>query len=54
MKRASACMDPTYFKSGQALNTATASREEIWLAAQEIYAKHPELLEAARRTLFGK
>lgn len=27
---------------------------QIWKAAQEIYAEYPELLEAARRTLFGE
>ncbi|HDD24953.1 MAG TPA: RHS repeat-associated core domain-containing protein, partial [Chloroflexi bacterium] len=26
---------------------------DIWLAAQQVYAGYPELLEAARRTLFG-
>ncbi len=26
---------------------------DIWLAAQQVYAGHPELLEAARQTLFG-
>jgi hypothetical protein len=42
-----------YSNSGQALNTTTATREQIWWAAQQIYAKYPELLEAARQTLFG-
>ncbi len=35
-------------------HTTTATREQIWLATQEIYTKYPELLEAARLTLFGK
>lgn len=41
-----------YSNSNNALNTLTASKEQIWQAAQDIYAKHPELLEAARKTIF--
>jgi hypothetical protein len=36
------------------INTATATRQDVWLAAQRIYADYPELLEAARQTIFGK
>ncbi len=43
-----------YINSGQPLNTLTATREQIWLAAQKIYADYPDLLEAAYRTLFGQ
>jgi hypothetical protein len=43
-----------YINSGQALNTLTATREQIWLAAQRIYADYPALLEAARQTLLGE
>ena len=28
--------------------------DQIWKAAQEIYAEYPQLLEAARKTLFGE
>jgi hypothetical protein len=43
-----------YSNSGQAITTLNATKEQIWAAAQKIYAQYPELLEAARLTLFGK
>ncbi len=43
-----------YIGDKNPITTANATREQIWAAAQEIYAKYPELLEAARQTLFGK
>jgi len=43
-----------YRNSGQAVTTLNATKEQIWTAAQKIYAQYPELLEAARLTLFGK
>ncbi len=42
-----------YVTDNKALTTATATREDIWAAAQQIYAKYPELLEAVRTTLFS-
>jgi RHS repeat-associated protein len=42
-----------YSNSSNPLNTLTATRQDIWLAAQEIYASYPALLEAARQQLFG-
>ena len=36
------------------LRTDNASRDDIWRAAQKIYQDYPELLEAARRTIFGE
>ena len=42
-----------YNNSLNPLNTATASVQDIWGAAQSIYQNYPALLEAARRTLFG-
>jgi RHS repeat-associated protein len=42
-----------YFNSSNPLNTLTATPQDIWIKAQEIYAKYPELLEAARQTIFG-
>lgn len=40
--------------ANQPLNTLAATREQIWLAAQKIYANYPAFLEAAYRTLFGQ
>ncbi|MFZ2617752.1 MAG: RHS repeat-associated core domain-containing protein, partial [Anaerolineae bacterium] len=37
-----------------ALTTATATLQDVWTAAQRIYAQHPELLEAVRQDLFGQ
>jgi len=34
--------------------TSTVDRTIIWEAAQGIYQDFPELLEAARRTIWGK
>lgn len=42
-----------YNNSNNLLRTSTATREQIWAAAQDIYARYPELLEVARKTLFG-
>jgi hypothetical protein len=36
------------------ITTANAALRDIWLAAQSIYGRHPELLEADRQTLFGE
>ncbi len=43
-----------YSNSVQSVTTMNATKEQIWAAAQKVYAQHPELLEAARKTLFGK
>jgi hypothetical protein len=43
-----------YANSFNPLKTGTATAQDIWLAAQRIYADYPELLEAARRTIFGE
>ncbi|MCB0202168.1 MAG: hypothetical protein KDI03_19035 [Anaerolineae bacterium] len=40
-----------YSNSGNPLNTLTATPQDIWLAAQEIYANYPALLEAVRQQL---
>ena len=36
------------------ITTANATQQQIWAAAQKIYADYPKLLEAARKTIFGK
>ncbi|MCR5386074.1 MAG: hypothetical protein K6E69_03040 [Treponema sp.] len=36
------------------IDYATITVEQIWEKAQEIYANYPELLQAAKETLFGK
>ena len=36
------------------ITTATATLNDIWFAAQQVYADYPELLEAARQALFGQ
>jgi len=28
--------------------------DDLWIAAQQVYANNPELLESARQTLLGK
>ncbi len=43
-----------YSNSLNPINTTTATAEDIWDAAQSIYAKIPALLDAARRTIFGE
>ena len=43
-----------YSNSNNAINTLTVTIDDIWNAAQDIYANYPELIEAARITLFGK
>jgi hypothetical protein len=40
-----------YEGSNNPLHTFNATREQIWAAAQRIYANYPELLEAARKAL---
>ena len=40
-----------YSNFGNPLNTLTATPQDIWLAAQEIYANYPALLEAVRQQL---
>lgn len=41
------------FAYGQT-NYETLTPNQVWEAAQKIYAEHPELLEAARKTIFGE
>ena len=43
-----------YSNSLNPIKTTTATAEDIWDAAQSIYAKIPALLDAARRTIFGE
>ena len=43
-----------YIGDKNPLNTVDATKEQIWSAAQRIYAEYPELLEAARKTIFGE
>jgi hypothetical protein len=43
-----------YINSNKPINTATATKEYTWLAAQDIYAKYPSLLESARLIIFGQ
>jgi hypothetical protein len=38
---------------GYGVDYTLLTANDIWLAAQQVYAGHPELLEAARQTLFG-
>jgi RHS repeat-associated protein len=42
-----------YINSTNTINTITATVDDIWLAAQVIYADHPALLDAARIIIFG-
>jgi hypothetical protein len=42
-----------YSNSRAEVNTLTATADDIWAAAQTIYADFPALLEAARVTIFG-
>ena len=42
-----------YNNSNNLINTATATIDDIWTAAQNIYARYPALLDAAKNTLFG-
>jgi len=41
-----------YINSNNPLNTGTATLEDIWLAAQKVYADYPALLEGARKILW--
>jgi hypothetical protein len=43
-----------YIGDRNPITTANATLQDVWIAAQRIYADHPELLEAIRQTLFGK
>jgi RHS repeat-associated protein len=43
-----------YARDNAAVTTLSATQADIWAAAQEIYANYPDLLEAARQTLFGQ
>ncbi len=36
------------------MDYAVLTKDEIWGFAQDIYANNPELLEAARQTIFGQ
>ena len=38
---------------GYGVDYTLLTADDIWLATQQVYAGHPELLEAARQTLFG-
>ncbi|MHB0968003.1 MAG: RHS repeat-associated core domain-containing protein, partial [Bellilinea sp.] len=42
-----------YITSNNPINTTTAKANDVWMAAQRIYAEYPARLEAARRTIFG-
>ena len=42
-----------YSNSRRLPNTNIATPEDIWIAAQDVYDKYPDLLEAARLTIFG-
>jgi hypothetical protein len=48
------CVQNTAFRIVIGITTANATREQIWKAAQDIYAQYPDLLEAIRRALFGQ
>lgn len=43
-----------YVNSQSVITTTSASPEQIWLAAQLIYADYPILLDAVRITIFGE
>ncbi len=43
-----------YIGDRNPITTANATLQDVWIAAQRIYADYPELLEAVRQTLFGK
>lgn len=40
-----------YSNSNNPVNTRTAGPQEIWEAAQQVYARHPELLRCVREQL---
>lgn len=40
-----------YLNMRNPLNTLTATVDDLWKAAQQIYADYPALLEAARKQL---
>jgi hypothetical protein len=42
-----------YITDSNPFKTNTASKKDIWNAAQDIYKGYPDLLEAARKTIFG-
>ena len=41
-----------YNNSNNIINTVTATTNDIWIAAQKIYADYPALLDAAKNTIF--
>jgi hypothetical protein len=43
-----------YSNSNSAITTLSATKEQIWTAAQNIYNDFPDMLDAARRTIFGE
>ncbi len=43
-----------YINSNNPINTVTATTNDIWTAAQRIYANYPALLDAAKKTIFGE
>ena len=40
-----------YNNQNSEIITSTATRDDIWAAAQKVYANHPEMLEYCRRFL---
>jgi hypothetical protein len=42
-----------YINSNNLINTTTATAKNLWTASQDIYAKYPALLDAARKTIYG-
>jgi hypothetical protein len=40
-----------YINSNNPLNTGTATIDDLWRVAQDVYGKYPALLDAARKTL---
>jgi RHS repeat-associated protein len=43
-----------FINSNNPINTATASGNDVWRVAQEVYQNFPTLLDAARQIIFGK
>ena len=43
-----------YVNDNNAVNTATATQEQIWSAAKDIYANYSDLLDAAKKTIFDE
>jgi hypothetical protein len=42
-----------YINTYNLINTVAAKANNVWTATQDIYAKYPALLDAARKTIFG-